>query len=433
MVSRKGSLLEQNVATIFSSLGFHTETNVKKKGYEIDVFAKKGDFEIIIECKQYEKSSLTIRNLIHQWSDKNSEIKADKVILVLYGMKLKETDINLASNRNIILWDEQKLQKYTNLTIKDKEEALKKLISELDLETEDESTKDLRNVDEAKKFVMLTLMAGKGLEEFDEEDLYGSFILSLKSSLQATMRAKPSKNPEQDKKDYAELFSRAEREGNNNKEKWEKIKEIIKQDNKLFPKGKVKEVHLDAVKRIEEFFEKGKKFFDEKDKKKLRQKLIKTALEWIRSSIDVDTICFMSKQNKEHKVYVSFQDDDYHFQIDKNLFSSDKIEKLDWIIDESKINSSRSEQKNNNFVEVETITWSLDNNVNKATKYVEELYKEMFEEDEEFDIVLDGLYKKPSWVLFWVWIGLGVFTLQWLIGFLFFYLAYREYKKIKNK
>jgi len=432
MVSRKGSLLEQNVANIFNALGFHTETNVKKKGYEIDVFAKKGDFEIIIECKQYENSSLTIRNLIHQWADKNSEIKADRVILVLYGMNLKETDINLASSRNIILWDEQTLQRYTNLTIKDKEEALKKLISELDLETEDESTKDLRNVDEAKKFVMLTLMAGKGLEEFDEEDLYGSFILSLKSSLQATMRAKPSKNPEQDKKDYAELFSRAEREGNNNKEKWEKIKEIIKQDNKLFPKGKVKDVHLDAVKRIEEFFEKGKKFFDEKDKKKLRQKLIKTALEWIRSSIDVDTICFMSKQNREHKVYVSFQDDDYHFQIDKNLFSSDKIEKLDWIIDEPKINSSRSEQKDN-FVEVEIITWSLDNNVNKATKYVEELYKEMFEEDEEFDIVLDGLYKKPSWALFWVWIGLGIFTLSWIIGFFFFYLAYREYKKIKNK
>ncbi len=44
MASKKGSLLEQNVANIFRSLGFHTETNVKKKGYEIDVFAKKGNF-----------------------------------------------------------------------------------------------------------------------------------------------------------------------------------------------------------------------------------------------------------------------------------------------------------------------------------------------------------------------------------------------------
>lgn len=428
MASKKGSLLEQNVANIFRSLGFHTETNVRKKGYEIDVFAKKGNFEIIVECKQYEKSSLTVRNLIHQWADKNSEIKADRVILVLYGINIKETDKSLALSRNIVLWDEKTLQRYMDLTIKNKEEALKRIIRELNLDTEDEKTRDLRNVNEAKKLVMLTLMSGKTIEEINEEDLYGSFILSLKSSLQATLRAKPTKNL-RDKKDYAELFSRAEREGKTNKEKWEKIKEIIREDDKLFPKGKVKKVHLDAVKKIEELFEKGKKFFDEKDKGKLRQKLIKTALEWLRDSIDVDTICFMSKQNKKHKVFVSFQNDDFHFSIDKNLLTPDMIEKLDWIIDEPKTNSTRIEQKGSNFVEVETINWSLENNINKATKYVEDLYKEVFEEEEDFDIVLDGLYKKPSWTLFWIWIGLGILTLPWLIGFLFFYLAYKEYKK----
>jgi len=433
MASKKGSLLEQNVANIFKSLGFHTETNVKKKGYEIDVFAKKGNFEIIVECKQYENSSLTVRNLIHQWADKNSEIKADRVILVLYGINIKETDKSLALSRNIILWDEKTLQRYIDLTIKNKEEALKRIIRELNLDTEDEKTRDLRNVNEVKKLVMLSLMSGKTLEEIGEEDLYGSFILSLKSSLQATLRAKPTKNLEQDKKRYAELFSRAEREGRTNKEKWEKIKEIIREDDKLFPKGKVKKVHLDAVKKIEEFFERGKNFFDEKDKEKLRHKLIKTALEWLRDSIDVDTICFMSKQNKEHKVFVSFQNDDFHFSIDKNLLTPDMIEKLDWIIDEPKTNSIRTEQKGSNFVEVETINWSLENNVNKATKCVEDLYKEIFKEGKDFDIVLDGLYRKPSWTLFWIWIILGIFTVQWFIGFLFFYLAYREYKKIKNK
>jgi len=433
MVSRKGSLLEKNVTNIFNALGFQTETNVKIKGYEIDVFAKKGNLEIIIECKQYENSSLTIRNLIHQWADKNFEIKADRVLLVLYGLNIKETDRILASNRNIILWDEKTLQKYISLTIKNKAEALKELITELDLETEDQKTKDQRNIDEAKKLFMVTLMSGKSLEEVNEEDLYGSFIISLKNSLQNTLRTTPKENIEQDKKGYAELFSRAEREGRNNKEKWNIIKGIIIYNDNLFPKGKVKEVHLDAVKKIEEYFEKGKMFFEEKDKKKLRRKLIKTALEWIRNSIDIGTICFMSKQNIDRKIFVSFRDNDYHFQIDKNLFSSDKIEKLDWIIDEPKINSSRTEQKGNNFVEVETITWSLDNNVDKATKYVEDLYKEIFEENDDFDIVLDGLYKKPSWTLFWIWIGLGIFTLQWFIGFLFFYLAYWEYKKIKNK
>ncbi len=450
MVSKKGSLLEKSVADIFRSLGFHTETNVRKKGYEIDVLAKKGNFEIIVECKQYEKGSLTVRNLIHQWSDKNSVIKADRVLLVLYGINVKEADKDLARSRNIILWDEETLHRYMNLTMKNKEEALKRIIRDLNLDVEDEGIRDLRNVGEAKKLAMLTLMSGKPLEEIDEEDLYGSFILSLKRSLQATLRAKSVKNLEQHKKAYAELFSRVEREGRTNKEKWERVKEIIKEDDKLFPKGEVKKAHLDAVKKIEEYFERGKRYFDEKDKEKLRHKLIKTALELIRDSADVDTICFMSRQNKKHKVSVYFQDDEFHFAIDKKPLSPDKIEKLDWIIDEPKVNSTRPIFKRGSSLveEVETVEWSIENNLNKATRCVENLYKEIFVEQDDFDIVLEGLYRKPSWILFlistfdirnvsfWIWIIFGICAIKLdiaLLGLLFFYLAYRKYKKIRNR
>ena len=429
MVSRKGSLLERNVANIFGALGFHVETNVKKKGYEIDVLAKKGDYEVIIECKQYEASSLTIRNLIHQWADKNSEINANKVILVLYGMHIKDSDKSLALNRNIILWDETILQNYTNLIIKDKQNAYDRITSELNITSEAESAKNIKNIDEAKTLVMQTLLSGKSFDEVKENELYGSYISSLKSSLQATIRANLSGTLEQNKRDYAELFSQIEKAGSNNKSKWEKIKEIIKTDNELFPVGKSKQIHLNAIKKIEDFFEQGKQYFNEKDKKILRHKLVKTALEWLRSSRDVDTLVFISKQNKFHDVMVSFDNDDFHFQLDKDFCSADKLEKLKWIIDEDIVDSSQVVQ--NIAKSHATVRWSLDNDISKATKYVENVFELIYEEDKDFDIVLKGLYEPQSWVAFWIFLILGLATVRWLIGFLFLYLVYREYKKHK--
>lgn len=472
MTLRKGSLLEKNVENIFRTLEFNTETNVKKAGYEIDVIAEKNGFKIVCECKQYENTPLTIRNLIHQWSDKNLEIGADRVLLVLYGMVVKETDISLALSRNIILWDEKTLQEYTDLIIKDKEEAYRNLISELGLEIgkepepkDDKEVRKLRNISEAKKYIMLALMSGKKIDEIDNrEDLYDSFILSLKSSLQTTLSVKPlSKNPEEDRKRYAELFSRAEREGRTNKEKWDIIKRIIKEDNTLFPPEKIKNAHLENIKRIEDFFESGKSFFNENDKTILRRKLIETSLEYSddiyhqhsKRFLELEdergnrtflpTLVFMSKQNPNHKLAVSFEDDDFIFQLDKPLVSTDRIEKLDWIVEEPKDISTRhqgyslSQPKSvDEFNLVETINWSIDDDINKASNYIETIFLDIFGEDKDFDIVLDGFYnepvhKKSSMVLFWVYILIGIFTIRWLIGLIFFYLAYREYKKNKTK
>ena len=86
---REGTLLERDVNRLFSLLGFKVENNVKIKGYEIDIYAISGNQKIIIECKQRDKSkSLDMRNLIHQWSSKNSIIGASKIILITYGIKI---------------------------------------------------------------------------------------------------------------------------------------------------------------------------------------------------------------------------------------------------------------------------------------------------------------------------------------------------------
>ena len=50
---------------------------------------------------------MTIRNLIHQWNSKNQLIGAHKIILVLAGLKIKETDLALASEFDMEIWDQE--------------------------------------------------------------------------------------------------------------------------------------------------------------------------------------------------------------------------------------------------------------------------------------------------------------------------------------
>ena len=105
----KGDILEQHVEHLFKTANFKTQRNVRIASYEIDVLAELGDRKIVIECKNYQNSSLTIRNLIHQWSSKNKLINAHKVIIVVAGVSLSESDKNLAEGLDITLWGEDDL------------------------------------------------------------------------------------------------------------------------------------------------------------------------------------------------------------------------------------------------------------------------------------------------------------------------------------
>lgn len=114
----KGDSLELAVEHIFKVANFNTERNVFIAKYEIDVKATIGDRTIIIECKNYQQSNLTIRNIIHQWHSKNQLINAHKVIIVLTGLKLKDEDYSLASEFDIELWSEKDLNELFSLSLK---------------------------------------------------------------------------------------------------------------------------------------------------------------------------------------------------------------------------------------------------------------------------------------------------------------------------
>jgi len=105
----RGDVLEQNVEHLFSVAKFKTSRNVRISSYEIDVLAELGDRRIIIECKNYQNSSITIRNLVHQWSSKNEIIGAHKVVIVIAGLSIKDSDRDLANSLDITLWDEDDL------------------------------------------------------------------------------------------------------------------------------------------------------------------------------------------------------------------------------------------------------------------------------------------------------------------------------------
>lgn len=163
-----GSTLEKNVEYIFQSAGFKTQRNVKIAKYEIDVLANIGIRKIVIECKNYQKSKLTIRNLIHQWHSKNEIIKAGKIIIVIAGNDIKDSDIKLANKFNIELWNEKDLSYFFELSLKPNE-LRDKLLEQIDIP--DIKISDLYRDDIAQKVIYPILKN----EDENEEDTYNHF------------------------------------------------------------------------------------------------------------------------------------------------------------------------------------------------------------------------------------------------------------------
>lgn len=129
---QKGDSLELAIEFIFNVAGFKTERNIFLAKYEIDVKASIGDRTIIIECKNYQDSTLTIRNLIHEWNSKNQIIKAHKIIIALTGLTIKENDYILASEFDIELWSQDDLSELFNLSLRPNE-LRRKLLDKIDL------------------------------------------------------------------------------------------------------------------------------------------------------------------------------------------------------------------------------------------------------------------------------------------------------------
>ena len=146
MYKRGGSYLENNVASLFQRAGFRTQINTWISGYEIDVLASKGEYKIAIECKQYERSHISIRNILHQWASKNTIVKADKIVLVIAGQIPTSEDYFLANNLAITLIGDDKMHRLNGMNDVEKlKEELNEMIKfDLELYKEKQKKKLIR-------------------------------------------------------------------------------------------------------------------------------------------------------------------------------------------------------------------------------------------------------------------------------------------------
>ncbi len=130
---KKGSLLENNAAWLFSMLGLKVQKNVKIEGHEIDVLVSYGNRKIAVECKQYERSRIVVRNLIYQWNTKKSILKLDKVLIIIWGCEIRRDDFELAKKLGITIWDEQNFEKFFKLAVDKKEAARDEILAAIGL------------------------------------------------------------------------------------------------------------------------------------------------------------------------------------------------------------------------------------------------------------------------------------------------------------
>lgn len=130
-----GTLLEKTIENIFKNCGFEVRRDIYINDYEIDLYARLKNLNIVVQCKQYEKSHLNITDLLHLWNSKNQKIKASKVIVVVYGQKLKSKEKYLANELGIELWGDHEIEKAELLS---KSESCKELLEFINLGKKEE-------------------------------------------------------------------------------------------------------------------------------------------------------------------------------------------------------------------------------------------------------------------------------------------------------
>jgi hypothetical protein len=155
------NLLEKNLEKILDLAGFNPKVRTKLGGYEVDVLLEYKTIQAIFECKQYRRGNLTVRNLIHEWTGKNEEIGADRVILVLVGVSVSEEDRRLAEKRDVTIWEGDKVDELLDKAIEQDENTKEEILTEAGLQSSEEIENRIENLeaeynitkDEAMKYL----------------------------------------------------------------------------------------------------------------------------------------------------------------------------------------------------------------------------------------------------------------------------------------
>lgn len=278
MATRPGTLLERQVESIFSSAGFNTETNKYHSDYEIDVYAQMGDIDVVAECKQYENSNLSVRNLIHEWRGKNESIEADVVVLVIYGQEIKDEEKRLAEESEIQIWDENDIE---NLLTKD-DEQLKEFIFET-LPLKDEELGAAYKTD-IRELVWKPYLEGK--DNIDEDMAHEELLQMVKQRIRREMFQKGSEKEE--RRRHIKFFERVKKDGlirsniqvKSSHEKFQKLLDKLDKSASPFENAK-SDRYLGYMNSVQREFEEAKEYYLEVSGRKQIERLLKARLKYL--------------------------------------------------------------------------------------------------------------------------------------------------------
>ncbi len=321
----KGDSLEMAIEHLFKVANFKTERNVIIAKYQIDVKAKIGDRTILIECKNYQSSSMTIRNLIHQWNSKNQIIKAHKIIIVLAGLSIKESDHSLASEFDIELWDQDDISELFNLSLSP-EKLRNKLLEKISLKSLSISE---RYRDDITYIVIKTLMSNQIVSN---EILYKYFNKWLRAFILTELQMATTTRIEREK--LIELF-----EGNKTKkgflnissqrketEYWNAVREQLSKSELL--SRKTHESYLSYMNDLVEEYENQQSFFQGDDFLKKSEALIKTRLQ---NALIHGQMCRFTTKKMRSVIIVDYPDDGY-FSIQITGINENDANVINWIM-----------------------------------------------------------------------------------------------------
>lgn len=324
MATRKGTLLESQVESIFSSAGFDTSTNEFHSDYEIDVYAEMGDIDVVAECKQYENSSLSVRNLIHEWNGKNESIEADVVILVIYGQEIKDKEKQLAEENSIQIWDENDIEKLLN---KD-DEKIKEFIFD-NLPLREQKIGDAYRT-KIRKLVWKPYLEGS--DRIDEDFAHEELLLMVKQRIRRELYQKGTSRRE--RQNHISFFEQVEKSGlirssikiKSSKEKFDKIKRKLENSDSPFNEDR-EERYLDYLQSVEEEFEDAKGYYLESEGREQVERLVKARLKHLMKYGGV--VAFAPRKGNKP---VNATRQDAKPSLDFEIMKAGDLETIRWIL-----------------------------------------------------------------------------------------------------
>lgn len=366
-----GNILEKQIEHILKSAGFRTSRNVRLAKYEIDVLGELGDLKIVFECKNYQNSHLVIRNLIHQWHSKNDIIKVNKIVLVLYGVTIKNSDKELASKFNIKLWGEKEINKLLSLLIKPD-----KLRSELlkDISLRPASIGETYR-GALEKLIFYPLLQN---ESMDEEEVGKTVFMSLKTYIRTELQLNETSADERKKhiqvfENEEENYEKAQSYGDF-KDEWSELKERLEK-TKIFSK-EIKGKYLKYVSDLRKEFNDIKEWFSDGSTEKIVRRVLTARI--YDSLFDEGDDCEFGFDSSETVQVKALGENKFVIQVAET--NEKRIEILNWLLTSE--NYIQREVKTTNDIEKieDTPAWTF-SSIEEAVEAVCRILYEFYNYD----------------------------------------------------